>query len=91
MPKPTDEELKSAIQKAIEMRDHNDDPFNLAKCLLSHNFRIKHMEEVLKTADRYINMGMSEQERTRLIRAIEKAKNTESYTSQQEQEQFGLE
>jgi hypothetical protein len=91
MPKPTDEELQAAIQKAIEMREQNDDPFNLAKCLLSHNFRMKHMEEVLKSADRYINMGMSEQERTQLIRAITKAKDTESYTSQQQQERFGLE
>ena len=91
MPKPTYEELQTAIQKAIEMREQNDDPFNLAKCLLSHNFRMKHMEDVLKSADRYINMGMSEKERTNLIKAIEKAKNAESYTSQQEQERFGLE
>jgi hypothetical protein len=91
MPKPTDEELQAAIQKAIEMREQNDDPFNLAKCLLSHNFRMKHMEDVLKSADRYINMGMSEQERTQLISAIAKAKDTESYTSQQQQERFGLE
>lgn len=91
MPKPTYEELQAAIQKAIEMREQNDDPFNLAKCLLSHNFRMKHMEEVLKSADRYINMGMSEQERKQLIRAIEKARDAESYTSQQQQERFGLE
>jgi len=91
MPKPTYEELQAAIQKAIEMREQNDDPFNLAKCLLSHNFRMKHMEEVLISADRYINMGMSEQERKQLIRAIEKARDAESYTSQQQQERFGLE
>ena len=91
MPKPTDEELETAIQKAIEMREENNDSFNLAKCLLSHNFRMKHLEEVLVLADRYINMGMSDQERTLLIRAIEKAKDVESYTAQEEQERFGLE
>ncbi len=91
MSKPTDEELESAIHKAIEMRESGDDPSCLAKCLLSLNYRIRHLEEVLKTADRYINMGMSDQERTHLIRAIDKAKDTESYTSQQEQQQFGLE
>jgi hypothetical protein len=91
MPKPTDEELDIAIQKAIEMREENNDPFNLAKCLLSHNFRMKHLEEVLMLADRYINMGMSDKERTHLIRAIEKAKDVESYTAHQEQERFGLE
>ena len=91
MPRPTDEELDIAIQKAIEMREENNDPFNLAKCLLSHNFRMKHMEAVLVLADRYINMGMSDQERTFLIRAIDKAKDVESYTAQEEQERFGLE
>ena len=91
MPKPTDNELNTAIQKAITMREEDNDPDNLAKCLLSHNFRIKHLEEVLRIADRYINMGMSEHERTQLIRAIEKAKEVESYTSQSEQGRFGLE
>ena len=91
MPKPSDEELVIALQKAAEMRENNDDPFNMAKCLLSHNFRIKNLEDVLAIADRYCNMGMAQRELTHLIRAIEKAKNVESYTSQREQERFGLE
>ena len=91
MPKPTDAELELAIKKAVEMREKNDDPDNLAKCLLSHNFRIKHLEEVLAIADRYCNMGMAQRELTHLIRAIDKAKHVESYTSQTEQERFGLE
>jgi len=91
MPKPTDEELDIAIHKAIDMLEQNDDPFNLAQCLLSHNFRIKYLEEVLRTADRYINMGMSEQEHSHLIRAIQKAKDIESYTTHQEPVRFGLE
>ena len=91
MPKPTNEELEAAIKTAVAMREKNEDPFNLAKCLLSHNFRVKHLEEVLKIADRYCNMGMAQRELTHLVRAIEKAKNVESYTSQSEQERFGLE
>lgn len=91
MPKPSDEELEIALQKAAEMRENNDDPFNMAKCLLSHNFRIKNLEDVLAIADRYCNMGMAQRELTHLIRAIEKAKNVESYTSQSKQERFGLE
>lgn len=91
MPKPTDEELEKAIRTAISMRENSDDPDMLAKCLLSHNYRIRHLEDVLTSADRYFNMGMSERERAHLIRAIEKAKNAESYTSQTEQERFGLE
>jgi len=91
MPKPTDEELETAILAAVKMRENGDDPHNLAKCLLSHNFRMKHLEEVLRIADRYFHLGMSERERTHLIRAIDTAKNLESYTSQQEQGRFGLE
>lgn len=91
MSKPTDEELETAIHKAIKMRENGEDPYYLAKSLLSHNYRIRCLEDVLKTADRYLNMGMSDHEHTHLIRAIEKAKDAESYTSQQEQQQFGLE
>ena len=91
MAKPTDKELDIAIQMAIQMREKNKDPFHLAHCLLNHNFRIKHLEDVLQKADRYFNMGMAERERTQLIRAIEKAKDIESYTSQQHEEPFGLE
>jgi len=91
MPKPTDEELEIALKTAISMRENGDDPFNLAKCLLSHNFRMKHMEQVLAIADRYCNMGMAQRELTHLVRAIDKAKNAESYTSQTQEERFGLE
>ena len=91
MPKPTDEELETALKTAVSMRENGDDPFNLAKCLLSHNFRMKHMEQVLAIADRYCNMGMAQRELTHLVRAIDKAKNTESYTSQTQEERFGLE
>jgi len=91
MSKPTDEELEMAINTAVAMLKNNDDPFNLAKCLLSHNLRMKHLEEVLTLADRYFNMGTSEWEPALLIRAIEKAKNVELYTSPEKQEKFGLE
>ena len=54
-------------------------------------YRIKHLEDVLAIADRYCNMGMAQRELTHLVRAIDKAKNAESYTSQSTQERFGLE
>ena len=91
MPQPTQQELDEAIKMAIQMREKQLDPFNIAKCLLSHNYRIKHLEQVMLAADRYLNMGMSEQERTKLLHAIQKAKDLESYTSQNETESFGLE
>jgi hypothetical protein len=91
MSKPTEKELETALKTAAQMRDENIDPFFIAKALLSHNYRIKYLEEILHTADRYINHGMSEQERTHLIRTIEKAKDAESFTSGHERESFGLE
>lgn len=91
MAKPTEKELDDAIKMAIQMREKDIDPFFVAKTLLSHNYRIKYMEDVLKAADRYLNMGMAERERTELLRAIDKAKDAEFHTAQQERESFGLE
>lgn len=91
MPKPTEEELDAALKMAVQMREKNIDPFFVAKTLLSHNYRIQHLEQVLRAADRYVNMGMAERERTELLRAIEKTKDAESHTAQRERESFGLE
>ncbi len=90
MSKPTEEELNTALKMAGQMRDKNIDPFFIAKALLSHNYRIKYLEEILHAADRYINRGMSEQEKTHLIRTIEKIKDKESYTSGSGRDSFGL-
>lgn len=91
MSKPTEEELESALKIAAQMRDKKSDPFFIAKSLLSHNYRIKYLEEIMHAADRYINRGMSEQEKTHLIRTIEKAKDAESFTAGKERDSFGLE
>lgn len=91
MSKPSDKELDEALKMAIQMREKRMDPFFIAKSLLSHNYRLGYLEDVLKAADRYLNMGMAERERTELLKAIEKAKDAESHTAQQERESFGLE
>ncbi len=91
MSKPTDEELEIALKMAAQMRDKEIDPFFIAKALLNHNYRIKYLEEIFTSADRYLNHGMSEQERTRLLRTIEKAKDSESYTSGQGRGGIGFE
>lgn len=90
MSKPSDEELESALRMAVQMREKMIDPFFLAKSLLSHNYRIGYLEQVLKAADRYLNMGMADRERTALLKAIEKAKDAEFHTAKQERESFGL-
>lgn len=91
MSKPSDEEIDIALKMAIQMRESRMDPFFVGKTLLSHNYRIGYLEKVLKVADRYLNMGMAEKERTDLLKAIEKAKDSESHTAQQARESFGLE
>lgn len=91
MSKPTEEELDTALKAAADMRDMKNDPSFIAKSLLSHNYRIKYLEEIMHAADRYINQGMSEQERMHLIRTIEKAKDADSFTTSHERDSFGLE
>ena len=66
--------FKASFKKAIAIRLHSDDPFNLVKYLPSHILRINNREEVLKTAERNINTGMSQHEYARLIKAAEQTK-----------------
>lgn len=70
----TDKELAAALKMAQQMRAKNVDPFFIAKALLNFDDRIKHLDEVLHIADRYLNHGMSEQEKTKLLQTIEKLK-----------------
>lgn len=67
MSKPTEEELETALKTAEQMRDTKDDPCYIAKALLSCNYRIKYLEEILHMADHYINHGMADQDKTHLI------------------------
>ena len=91
MSKPTDTELKIALNKAIKMKEQGHDDYFLAKSLINHHYRIRYLEEVLHIADRYLNHGMADHERTELLRAIEKARDAEARTSGNEHEEFGLE
>jgi hypothetical protein len=91
MSKPTDTELKRALHKAIEMKERGNDPDFIAKALLNHNYRLKHLTEVLKAADRFMNHGMADRERTALLHAIIKANEAEDRTAGFEREDFGLE
>ena len=91
MSKPTDIELKTALVAATTMKEHDKDPFFIAKTLLNHNFRLKHYEALLKAADRYMNHGQAEGERMKLLRCIEKVKEAESRAANEDIDSFGLE
>lgn len=90
MSKPSEEEIDIALKMAIQMRENERDQFFIAKTLLSHNYRIGYLEQVLKVADRYLNMGMSERQRMELVKIIEKTKDAEFHTAQQVRENMGL-
>lgn len=91
MSKPTDSELKHALKTAIQMKELGNDPDFMAKALLNHNYRLKYLTEVLKIADRYLNHGMADHERTLLLSAINKANDAEARTAGYERGDFGLE
>ena len=91
MSKPSEIELSIALQKAKQMKEQGDDPDFLAKTLLNHHYRLGYLEELLAAADRYMNHGMADHERSVLLRSIEKAKQAEYRTAGEERDYFGLE
>jgi len=91
MSKPTDIELKTSLVAAATMKEHNKDPFFIAKTLLNHNYRLKYYEDLLKAADRYMNHGQAEQARMELLKCIDKVKTAENRIANDEVKDFGLE
>ena len=90
MSKPTNIELKTALVAAATMKEHDKDPFFIAKTLLNHNFRLKYYEDLLIAADRYMNHGQAEHERMKLLKCIEKIKDEETRISKRNSDSFGL-
>lgn len=70
MGKPSEEELKIALEEAARMREQNDDPLFVAKSLLNFNYRIKYLEDVLRAAELYSRSGMGSTEHLKLVSAI---------------------
>jgi hypothetical protein len=91
MSKPTEIELKTVLPASQTMKEHDKDPFFIARTLLNHNSRLKHYEALLKAADRYVNRGQAEGERTALLNCIAKEKQAANCSSNEEMENFGLE
>ena len=91
MSKPSNDELKIALQKAAEIKEHDADPYFVSKVLLNHHYRLSYLGEVLQAADRFINHGMSDSDRINLIRAINRAKDAEERSAGTHHDKFGLE
>ena len=91
MSKPTDEEMRVALDAAAYMVEHNKDPKFLAKALLNLNYRVHYFEEVFKAAEKYINFGQEEFDHQNLIKAMDHARQEERrITNQDEPPPFGL-
>ena len=90
MSKPSHEELKTALRRAMIMKEHSQDPDFLAKSLLNHHYRLGFLLDVLFAADRYLNHGMADHAHTKLLRLIEKAKEAEDQVAKIEHYDFGL-
>lgn len=80
MSRPTKEELETALNRAIWLRENGQDEYFLGKSLLNHNYRIEHLELVLKAVKSYLHSGMSStQDLTELQKAIEAAERADRF------------
>lgn len=68
---PTAEELKIALDEAGRMREQGEDPFFIAKSLLNHNFRLRHLEKVHEGIIGYVRSGMDDTAHQRLVKILE--------------------
>lgn len=90
MSKPTKEELEEALALARQMREQGKDPRSIAKCLLSHHYRIGYLEEVMLAVEKYLRSGMAESEHQQLLKAVERARQAEARTANEDVNDLGL-
>ena len=90
MGKPTEEELKIALEEAARMRESGEDPCFIAKSLLNHNYRLKHLEDVLHAAELYTRSGMGTTEHTKLVSAIKTCRDLERQSAGTESNNYIL-
>lgn len=79
MSRPTEEELKTALERATQIREAGEDEFFLAKSVLNLNYRVSALEDVLEKAKLYMHSGEGAHEHTMLLKAIEKAEQADAY------------
>ena len=87
---PTEQELDRALSEAKRLRESGEDTDFLGKALLNCNYRNSLLLEVLHAAERYLLSGMAEAEHTRLVRAIDKARQADDRSARRERETIGL-
>ena len=90
MGKPTDKELETALAEAKRLRESGEDVHFLAKALLSCNYQMTFLLDVLQAAEAYLHSGLAEHEHMRLQLAIEKAREIDDRGSHREHGTLGL-
>ncbi len=68
---PTAEELSTALKEAGRMREQGEDPHFIAKSLLNHHFRLRHLEHVHDAVICYMRSGTDQAEHSKLVRVLE--------------------
>jgi hypothetical protein len=90
MSKPSEQELKAALEQAAIMRESGADPHFLAKTLLSHHYRLGLLEAVYQALERYLRSGLAEAEHQHLLKVMDKVRQAEDHTAGSHPDEFGL-
>jgi hypothetical protein len=69
--KPSEDELRTALDEAERVRDANEDSRYLGKCLLYLNQRNMELEQVLDHVEKYLKFGLPVEEHSALVRLVD--------------------
>ena len=87
MPKPTEQQLQTALQEAARMREHGQDPHHLARALLNLNYRLGHLQRLMHAVGAYLRSGEDSHQHAELLRALEQARRAEEGDHESEDRQ----
>ena len=79
MGKPTEAELKEALEEAGRMREQGEDPKHLAKALLNCHYRLTHAEHVYRAVQEYLRSGMDQTSHSRLLKALDEYRTADTH------------
>jgi hypothetical protein len=91
MSRPTKQELETALAEAERMRDLDEDPQHIAKCLLYMGRRNEVLERLLVSVEHYLHSGHGQHEQARMIKALDAALDQMRQETHGETPSFGLE
>ncbi len=75
--KPTEIELKQALDEAERMREADADQHHLAKSLIYLHQRNAALEPMLEHLEKYLNFGLPVEEHSALVRMVDEIREQE--------------